>query len=467
MFKRIFSLEKCLKEDQIQGSLPTDQEIYKDYWSVAWPAALEGIFLNLILLADLVMVGKLGIAMAAAVGIVSQPKMIMQMIGKSLGTGVTAVISRRKGEGREQDMNSCIWQSFLITLAVYVVLVGLGFHFRHGIMWLMGANAEYIDFAVTYFSYLLIALFFKALSSILTAVETGIGKTKIVLQASVVGNLVNIALNYCLIFGKFGFLRLEIKGAAIATIAGEIVIFVILLYSVLFRNREDGIDPLHCGRKGLSREVMKPVLTVGGNAFFEQTFERIGLFLFARIIAELGTVAVGTHHYCTIIWDMYYYFGMGMGTSSSSFAGRKVGERRPDLAILYNKAAQRLGIVISIAVSILMILTRSSLFGLLVTDAESMRLGSNILILVAVIIIPQTQGQILAGALRGTGDNRFIAIYSLFVSAILRSVLAFFFAFGMGLGLYGMWVALLIDEILKMVLTEYRIRKGIWLRRTI
>ena len=467
MFHRIFSLGKSLKEDQILGSLPVDQEIYKDYWSVAWPAALEGVFLNLILLADLVMVGKLGIAMAAAIGIVSQPKMIIYMFGKSLGTGVTAVISRRKGEGRAQDMNSCLWQSFLITVAVYVVLVGLGFHFRHEIMWLMGANAEYIGFAVTYFSYLLIALFFTAMSSILTAVETGIGRTKIVLQASVVGNLVNIVLNYCLIFGKFGFPRLEIKGAAIATVIGEAVIFGILLYSVLLRNREDGIDPLHHGRKGLSKDVMKPVLTVGGNAFFEQIFERIGLFLFARIIAELGTVAVGTHHYCTIIWDMYYYFGLGMGTSSSSFAGRQVGERRPDLAILYNKAAQRLGIVISIAVSILMILTRSSLFGMLVTDPESMRLGSNILIIVAVIIIPQTQGQILAGALRGTGDNRFIAIYSLFVSAILRSVLAFVFAFGMGMGLYGMWVALLIDEILKMILTEYRIRKGIWLKRSI
>lgn len=107
------------------------------------------------------------------------------------------------------------------------------------------------------------------------------------------------------------------------------------------------------------------------------------------------------------------------------------------------------------------------LFGMLVTDAESMQLGANILIIVAVIIIPQTQGQILAGALRGTGDNRFIAIYSLFISAILRSALAFFFAFGLHMGLYGMWVALLIDEILKMVLTEYRIRKGVWLRRSI
>lgn len=97
------------------------KKLYKAYWQVAWPASLEGIFLNLILLADLVMVGELGISAAAAVGIVSQPKMIMQLFGKSLGTGVTAVVARRRGENNLFGLNSCIKQSLLITIALYVV----------------------------------------------------------------------------------------------------------------------------------------------------------------------------------------------------------------------------------------------------------------------------------------------------------------------------------------------------------
>ena len=54
------------------------------------------------------------------------------------------------------------------------------------------------------------------------------------------------------------------------------------------------------------------MLAVGTNSFLEQIFERMGLLVFARLIAELGTVAVGTHHYCIILWDLYYYFGLGM-----------------------------------------------------------------------------------------------------------------------------------------------------------
>jgi len=73
--------------------------------------------------------------------------------------------------------------------------------------------------------------------------------------------------------------------------------------------------------------------------------------------------------------------------------------------------------------------------------------------------------QVLAGTLRGAGDNRFIAQYSLFVSAILRSGIAYVLAFPLGMGLYGIWGALLIDEVLKMLLTQYRIGKGIWLTK--
>lgn len=197
----------------------------------------------------------------------------------------------------------------------------------------------------------------------------------------------------------------------------------------------------------------------------EQIFERFGLLVFARLIAELGTVAVGTHHYCIILWDLYYYFGLGMSTASASFAGRKLGEKRSDLARLYMKAAQKSGVIISLAVAAAILLLRGTIFSAMIADADAAALGAGIIAIVAVLIVPQTQAQVLAGTLRGAGDNRFIAQYSLFVSAILRSCIAYVLAFPLGMGLYGIWGALLIDEVLKMLLTQYRIGKGIWLTK--
>ena len=256
---RFFALESHLDAGEKQGNIPPAKALYRDYWRVAWPTALEGIFLNLILLADLVMVGSLGIAQAAAIGIVSQPKMLMQMFGKALGTGVTAVTARRKGARDYRSLNSCIKQSLALTVLVYAVLASLGYTYREEILRLMGANDEYIGYALVYFTYLIGALFFKAMSAILTAVQIGIGQTKIILQASVAGNLVNVCLNYVLIFGAFGFPRMEIKGAAIATIIGEAVIFLVLLYAV-FRHPQEGVDLRGQGTFAFERKTLAPVL---------------------------------------------------------------------------------------------------------------------------------------------------------------------------------------------------------------
>ena len=127
------------------------------------------------------------------------------------------------------------------------------------------------------------------------------------------------------------------------------------------------------------------------------------------------------------------------------------------------KAAQKSGLIVSLVVAAALLLLRGTIFSAMIADADAAALGAGIIAIVAVLIVPQTQ--VLAGTLRGAGDNRFIAQYSLFVSAILRSCIAYVLAFPLGMGLYGIWGALLIDEVLKMLLTEYRIGKGIWLTK--
>ena len=131
------------------------------------------------------------------------------------------------------------------------------------------------------------------------------------------------------------------------------------------------------------------------------------------------------------------------------------------------KIAQKSGIIISSIVSIIFLTMGTFLFKMMVVDDNVVNLGANIMMIVAVLIIPQTQAQILTGVLRGAGDNRFIAKYSLFVSAIFRSILAYVFAFIMNFGLYGIWYALLVDEVLKMIFSKYRITKGIWITKNV
>lgn len=460
-----FSSSRLLKQEKTEQEIPSKKKIKEEYWKVALPAAVEGVLLNLMLLADLIMVGTLGIEQAAAVGIVSQPKMILQMIMSAAGVAITAIVARRKGEGDEEGLNSCIKQSLLLLGTLYFFFVCLSFLFSKNIVSFAGANKDYVEYASIYFQYIALSVFFKVFCVVLSSAQIGVGNTKIVLISGMIGNGLNVLFNYILIFGKFGFPAMGIQGAAIATIFGNFVIFIILLYSVT--KRENEIDILRKGSYSFSKKVLKPLQEIGTNSFLEHIFERIGLFIFAKMIASLGTVAMGTHHYCVLLWDLYYYFGVGMSSASASFTGRKLGEKRKDLAIFYMRAAQYSGLWISICVGVIFFLLRNNIFSVMVSDTRVILLGSSVMMIISFLLIPQTQAQVTAGVLRGAGDNRFIAIYSLFVSAILRPSLAYIFVFLWNFGLVGIWLAFFSDEFLKMLLAQYRIQKGIWLQKEI
>lgn len=460
-----FTSKNLIKNFEIKLPNVSKKLILKNYWKVALPASIEGILLNLMLLADLIMVGTLGIEQAAAVGIVSQPKMILQMVVSALGIAITAVVARRKGENDIKGMNSCIKQSFLFVFIVYSILIGIAILFSQDIIKFAGANEEYLYYGNIYFKYIAISIFFKAFCVVFSSAQIGVGNIKIVLISGLIGNSINVILNYIFIFGKFGISPLGIKGAGIATIIGNFIIFIILLFSMI--DNKNDINILKYGNYKFSSDVIKPLKEIGFNSFLEHIFERIGLFIFAMMIASLGTVAMGTHHYLILLWDLYFYFGIGMSGASASFTGRKLGEKRKDLAIMYLNLEKYSGLIVSILVAILFILSKGLIFKILSNNNDVILLGSKVIIIVAFLIIPQTQAQVTAGSLRGAGDNRFIAQYSLFVSAILKPIFAYIFAFSLNLGLVGMWLAFFMDEFLKMILAQYRINEGIWLNKEV
>ena len=150
LLKSLFSIKNLSS----QGENLKEKDFYKSYLKIAWPAALEGIFINMIILADLTMVGSLGVRAWAAVGIVSQLKMIMLICSRSLGAALTAFVARRKGEDKRRDFLSGFKQSLILNFIVYSILLTLVLLFNKNILLFTGAKTEYIELAQTYFKYI-------------------------------------------------------------------------------------------------------------------------------------------------------------------------------------------------------------------------------------------------------------------------------------------------------------------------
>ena len=249
---------------------------------------------------DTMMVGTQGTNAIAAVGLVGQPRMLMLCLFLALNIGVTTVVARRKGEGRQADANAALRSALIVELLLSLVLMAIVLPLSPHLMRFAGAKDETIADATDYFNILAWVLPLNALSMGINAAQRGTGNTRIVMVCNITANLVNVFFNYLLINGNWGFPALGVRGAAYATGIGFGVGFIMAL-TALIRGGKRG-DFLHVSFRDSWRidpESVKAVFKVGGNAMFEQVALRFGFFTYARIVADLGTNAFAAHQICS------------------------------------------------------------------------------------------------------------------------------------------------------------------------
>ncbi len=340
LIERVYSNKYMVKAEDIAGDIPSDREIYKTAIEVAWPSALEAVLVQLISSADLIMVGGLGAAAISAIGITTQPRLILLAVIFSLNIGVTAVVARRKGEGNSEEANRLLRQSLIICGVLALVLSALGIVFAEPMIIFAGAQSDVVGNAIIYFRIICVGNFFTSLSLTINAAQRGAGNTKISMKTNVAANLINLFFNYLLINGHFGFPAWGVTGAAVATAIGNFAGFLLSLKSITFAH-----EFLHL-KRGQSWKIEKntiaSILNVSGSAFVEQVFMRVGFFTTSKLIASLGTVAYATHQICMNILTISFSFGDGLGIASSAMVGQSLGAKRGDIATIYGKSLQRI-----------------------------------------------------------------------------------------------------------------------------
>lgn len=441
------------------GSYDT-RRVYSSLFRISWPAALETLLVGLVSFIDTVMVGKVGSAAIAAVGITNQPKFLFYAIFFAVNVGVTAVVSRRKGEDDRERANSCLGQAFTICAILSAVLCTAAVLLSEPLIRFAGAGDEYIDDACDYFRIVMVGMSFTALSAVINAAQRGIGNTRIAMVTNIAANVVNIILNYLLIGGNFGFPRLEVRGAAIATLVGNAVCFIIALASVL---RKQGF--LRLTGRSLVRfdaDTVRLIASISSSAAVEQLFIRIGFFVYAMLVAKLGTIPLATHQICMNIINLSFCVGDGLGMAASSLVGQNLGKKRPDLAEVYGKASQRVGIMISAFLVMLFLFGGRMLMALFTDDNTIIEYGIKLLIIVAVCSPAQVSQVIFSGCLRGAGDTKYVALVSFISIGVFRPMLTYVFCYTLGLGLIGAWLSLLVDQYTRLFFSATRFSRGKW-----
>lgn len=460
LLRKIFSIQSMMGKTGISSDLPTSKEAYKRSFDMAWPSAVEAVLVSLIGSIDTMMVGGLGAAAIAAVGITNQPKFILLAMIFSLNVGVTVIVARRKGQNDHEGANSCLKQCIVISFTMAMIMAALGFIFAEPILLFAGAEPDVIVLAVPYFRILMVSIVFTSISLTINAAQRGAGNTKISMRTNIGANVFNLIFNFLLINGIGFFPKLGVEGAAIATVIGSIVGCMMSIKS-LFKNTKFLEMDIKSGVK-FDKKTLKLLISISGSAMVEQVFMRIGFFAYAKIVAALGTVAFATHQICMNVINISYAFGDGLSISTSSLVGQSLGAKRPDMAIVYGKIGQRMAFVISSVLFLLFIFGRNTVIDLFTDDVEIIALGAIIMIIIAFTTHIQTSQVVVSGCLRGAGDTKYVAMVSFVSIAVIRPALTYLLCFVFNFGLIGAWIALLIDQSIRLVLNFARFLKGKW-----
>lgn len=428
---------------------------------MAWPSVLESFFVALAGLIDSLMVSALGASAVAAVGLTTQPKFLGMALFIALNVSVSAIVARRRGEKNKPGANQALIVALLFTALAGIVVSVLCVLLAEPIITLCGSGADTHDSAVLYFRIIMGGMLFNIISLVINAAQRGAGNTKIAMKTNVTSNVVNMIGNYLIINGHCGFPALGIKGAALATVFGTVIACIMSIRS-LFKSGFISLPYMMKERIRPSLDPVRSMLRISSSVFTEQVLMRIGFMSTAIMAAKLGTEAMAAHQVGMNIMSVSFSFGDGMQAAAVALIGRCLGEGTLREAVNYGNICQRIGNGISLGLSVVYLLGGRALYRLFFTEPEIVEIGVGIMRLMVLIVVLQIAQVINMGCLRGAGDVVFTMLASTFSVTLVRTLGSYVMGYVLGLGLLGVWMGVMADQLSRFILTTWRFKSGKW-----
>ena len=406
---------------------------------LALPVILAEIGWTTMGLVDTLMVGPLGPAAIGAVGLGSIVFLAIGIFGMGLLLGLDTLVAQSYGAGRLDRCEYWLRQGVYLALisAVPFTLLSLGVT---ATLPFWGLNPDVLDVASPYLYVVSLSvtplLLYAAFRRYLQAVNLVRPITFALLSA----NLVNVAVNWALIYGKFGLPALGATGAAWATVFSRVYMAAVLLVAI--REARRGRVPAEPGSRGVEWEAMRRLLALGGPAGFQILLE-VGVFAAATALAgRLAPAALAAHQIAMNLWAFVFMVPLGLNAAGAVRVGQAVGRRDGEGVWQSGWTALALGAAFTASAAVVFLVAARPLIGAFSQDATVLAIGPSLLAIAGVcLVFDGTQG-ISTGILRGLGETRIPMLANLAGHWLIGLPLGYAACFWWGWGVQGLWLGL-------------------------
>jgi putative MATE family efflux protein len=432
-----------------------DRKKHKKILSLAVPAALNSLLSMLQVITDLIMVGRISAFAVAAVGLGLQSLMLVFAVLTVLHVGTSALLSRFMGGGRVKQAS--LGLSSLLRFALYLSIPAtiLWYVLTPQLYIWFGTESEVIELGSSYVSILTLMMPFIFVKLVFETSFSSAKDTTTPFLIKLASIIVNIFLNWVLIYGNLGFEAYGVKGAAIATVIVNML--ELLVYVLLYLKYKTAYMPMWY----YSKKLVKRALKVGIPASIERSLTFGSFMLFTMIIADFGTEALAGYQIGLRVEGLAFMPGIGFTIAAMALMGQGLGAKKPDMAredvILVLKYTMSFMFVLGF----FMIFTPEPIVWLFTDDPQTIKEASLYLKIVGLSQIPLAISFVISGALRGAGDSKRTLRINLISLWLVRIIPAFVLAYYFENILF-VYLAMISDTFVKGFLLWRAFDKGKW-----
>jgi putative MATE family efflux protein len=443
------------------------RNVAKEIIELAWPSITEQMLIMTVGMVSTIFVGRISASAIAAVGMINSLIFFFQAIFSGLATGSTVIVARLIGEEDEEGARLAVMQSLIMSIAIFIGLTTLGYIFAVPIVktFFGSVSPDVFKLALMYYRIVLFGLPFVIIDIIIGGALRGAGDTKTPMYITATVNVINLLLNSTLVFGvtyhgRYLIPPLGVKGSALSATISRIIGGFLQLYVLYFGKRRINLDIKEKIR--LDFNMMMRIIRVGIPASLEQVIMQGGFLVMQVIVSTMGTIAIAVYQIGMNANSLAFMPIFGFSIAATSLVGRSLGAKHFMLAEIYAKVSRNIAVIVISGIGVFMFIFSKQLAALYTTDPIVIKIASDIIKIFAVVEPLLAILNVMAGVLRAAGDIPYIVLSAFIGLWLFRVTIGYTLGKVFGMGVYGIWIGICIDFVVRSVMYSYRFKAGRW-----
>ena len=434
-------------------------EKYKHYLQrlliIAVPMILSQLINQVQMLIDRIFLGHADSLYMSVLGNATFPMWTTMSFCFSIGTGASILISQNVGAGDKEKVSEYAGSLLKYNSIIPFLLFLFWGFFSEPVFKLMGVSENLIPLCVDYARFYSPVFILVGIGSIITIFQTS-NYTKPLATYSFIRSVLNVIFDYILIFGKFGFPKLGVKGAALGTTIAEFIAAVYFAYAYL--KSPLATRPSFAAIRTAHFRSYLHSAKLGINTALEDFLWNMGNLVLIRILNTINELAAGIYSIIFGVEILAVVAVGSLGSAAMTLTSEATGKK--DLCQYRGvcKCAYAICIVIALGMIVMGILFPRQILSVFTKDANIVETSGIFLLMISINLFSKSGNIIVGNCIRGSGDTRWMFITQVF-GTVFVICMACIFVFVLKLGIAGVFLAVMSDEAVRAVINYVRYRK--------